>query len=192
MADPLRYRIIKLLDRPRTGAQLARELDLSRAKTHYHLKQLESAGLVTVDHIDTSSGIEEKYYACEAKFFSFTNLLPEASEVNDPVVTAASYKAVADFLSATLEVSRDIIAHHPLDLRRDSGIWMEKSVVTTREKMAGIRKKLEELRNEILAQDEVPPEDADPAEIVRFNAMLFLTTEFIEAEARKGGPEDGT
>ena len=142
MADPLRYRIIKLLDRPRTGAQIARALELPRSKAHYHLKQLETAGLVTVDHLDASAGIVEKYYVCVARFFSFTRLLPVAAAEGDPVVTAASYRAVADFLNATLEVSRDMVARRPLDLSRDGGIWMEKSVVTTRARMAKIRARI--------------------------------------------------
>lgn len=182
MADPLRYRIIKLLDRPRTGAQLARELNLSRAKTHYHLKQLEAAGLVVVDHVDTSTGMIEKYYACVASFFSFSKLLPETSEMNDPVVTAASYKAVADFLNATFEVSRDMLAHRPLDLRRDTGIWMEKSVTTTRDKMAAIRDRISVLREDILALDKESHDGIDPGDLVRFNAMLFLTPEFFDPE----------
>ena len=177
MADPLRYRIIKMLDRPRTGAQIARELNLPRAKTHYHVKQLESAGLIVVDHTDSSTGIVEKYYTSVAQFLSFSNLLPETS--SDSVVTAESYKAVADFLNATFEVSRDILATHPLDLRRDTGIWMEKSAVTTREKMAALRDKISELREEILALDKEDLKDADPKELVRFNAMLFLTPEFL-------------
>ena len=180
MADPLRYRIIKLLDRPRTGAQLARELGLTRAKTHYHIKQLEGAALIRVDHIDTSTGMVEKYYTCVARFFSFARLLPDASDINDPVITAASYKAVADFLSATIEVSRDIIAHRPLDLSRDAGIWMEKSVVTSRRKMAVIREKISALREEILALEHDDINSLSDEEIVRFNAMLFLTPEIMD------------
>ncbi len=180
MADPLRYRIIKLLDRPRTGAQIARALDLPRAKTHYHIKQLEGAGLIVVDHTDASSGIVEKYYTCVAQFLSFSKLLPETS--SDSVVTADSYKAVADFLNATFEVSRDILATHPLDLRRDAGIWMEKSAVTTREKMAALRAKISDLREEILALDHDDLENTDPNELVRFNAMLFLTPEFLQTD----------
>ena len=179
MADPLRYRIIKLLDRPRTGAQIARALDLPRSRAHYHLKQLETAGLVTVDHLDASSGIVEKYYVCVARFFSFTRLLPAAAE-GDPVVTAASYKAVADFLNATLEVSRDMVARRPLDLSADAGIWMEKSVVTTRARMAEIRARISALRDDILALERPDaPDDADRAELIRFNAMLFLTPEIL-------------
>lgn len=180
MADPIRYRIIKLLDRPKTGAQLARALNLSRAKTHYHLKQLEAARLVVVDHTDLSTGMIEKYYACVARFFSFSRLLPETSA--DPVLTAASYKAVADFLSATFEVSRDMLASSSLDLRRDTGIWMEKSAITTRENLASLRQKVSDLRDEILALDKNDHEGIPPEELISFNAMLFLTPAFLDRD----------
>ncbi|MGY6634724.1 MAG: ArsR/SmtB family transcription factor [Alkalilacustris sp.] len=190
MADPLRYRIIKLLDRPRTGAQIARALELPRSRAHYHLKQLETAGLVTVDHLDASSGIVEKYYVCVARFFSFTRLLPAATAEGDPVVTAASYKAVADFLNATLEVSRDMVARRPLDLSADGGIWMEKSVVTTRARMAEIRARISALRDDILALErptdpaapDAPAPESPRDELIRFNAMLFLTPEILGDE----------
>lgn len=182
LADPLRYQIIKLLDRPRTGAQLAREIGIPRTRVHYHLKQLEGAGLIRVDHTDIATGVVEKYYGCVARFFSFTNLLPVANELEDPVVTAASYRAVADFLNATIEVSRDMLARRRLDLRREKGIWMEKSIVTTPDKMAAIRQKISDLREEILALETTCEETADPEDIVRFNVMLFLTPEMVRSE----------
>jgi DNA-binding transcriptional ArsR family regulator len=47
IADPIRYRMCLMMTEPRTGAQLARALGITRARAHYHLNKLKEVGLVT-------------------------------------------------------------------------------------------------------------------------------------------------
>jgi DNA-binding transcriptional ArsR family regulator len=50
LASPVRLRILRLtLDRPRTNAELAAELGLTAATTHYHVKALLGAGFLAAD-----------------------------------------------------------------------------------------------------------------------------------------------
>src|SRR5262245_56350391 len=94
LADPLRYRIVDLLSEPKTGAQLARELGIPRPKIHYHLKLLAAAKLI---RLCPPNGASEMNYICVARMLSFTRLLPDPQTIADKKVTAASYKAIADF-----------------------------------------------------------------------------------------------
>lgn len=50
LSDPLRCRIVSLLiSKAYTGQQLSQELEIPRAKIHYHLTELEKNGLVAAE-----------------------------------------------------------------------------------------------------------------------------------------------
>lgn len=46
--DPLKLRLLSALHTPASASELARRFDLPRQKLNYHLKQLESAGLIRI------------------------------------------------------------------------------------------------------------------------------------------------
>ncbi|MCQ4085254.1 helix-turn-helix domain-containing protein [Saccharibacillus sp. JS10] len=65
-SDPYRLRILKtFLDfgRPATVKEVADRMGEVPAKVYYHVKKLESIGLVTIDHTEVINGIVAKYYA---------------------------------------------------------------------------------------------------------------------------------
>jgi DNA-binding transcriptional ArsR family regulator len=175
LADPLRYRIAILLGKPKTGAQIARQLEMPRAKVHYHLKVLESAGLIRLHSLDHSQGIIEKYYVLAGRVLSFERLMPDPETLDGSEVTAATYKAVADFLASMLIVSRERILRAPANLRQDEGFWLDFSGVGSPRDIARIRRKLLELRNDILAVTRKGLEQEDPSNLTKFSATLYLT-----------------
>lgn len=67
IADPLRLRLLELIrQHPRTVTELADLLDAPRTRLYYHVKLLESHGLITVDQTRVVSGLTEKRYRVTA------------------------------------------------------------------------------------------------------------------------------
>lgn len=70
LAQDLRLRILDpLIKRPMTAKQLATELDEPPQKVHYHVRELESVGLVRLVETREKGGILEKYYRAVARGF---------------------------------------------------------------------------------------------------------------------------
>ena len=68
IADPLRLRIIEqLTHQAMTVTQLAELLDEVPSKLHYHVRELEKAGLLKLVETREKGGILEKYYRAVAK-----------------------------------------------------------------------------------------------------------------------------
>jgi DNA-binding transcriptional ArsR family regulator len=175
LADPLRYRIVLLLGTPRTGAQLGRLLGLPRTQVHYHLKQLEAARLIRLHSTGVTAGMTEKYYVVVARILAFDRLISRPSALDGGSVSLATYKAVAEFLAAMLNVSRERILDAPTNLREEDGFWLDFTGIGTEAQVAGIRQKLMALRDEVLAmtRNRPPPDEMDGQ--VRFNLTAYLT-----------------
>jgi len=69
-ADPVRLRMLNLLiDKPMTGAKLARLLDIPRQRVHYHLHILEENGLIVLEEERVHRGLLEKVYRATARSY---------------------------------------------------------------------------------------------------------------------------
>lgn len=176
LAEPLRYRMIILLKKPLTCARLARELGISRAKAHYHLKQLESAGLVRFHSEGMSHGITEKFYVVVGRMFDFTRLMPTKDDLVPNNVTLASYGAIAAFLATMLEVSREHTLQSPNALRRGEGLYFDFESVLTVEQLDRVKERLQSLREEILEMSsEAEEAAANSAGLVPFHLTTSLS-----------------
>src|SRR4051812_45087773 len=72
LASPIRVHMLEHLCRePLTATQLGHLMDMAPARAHYHLKQLDAAGLVQLIERRETSGIVEKYYRAVAQRFHF-------------------------------------------------------------------------------------------------------------------------
>jgi DNA-binding transcriptional ArsR family regulator len=63
--DPIRQRVLRTMEiigTPITAKKLADELSMTPASAKHHLTQLESIGLVELDHTEIIHGINAKYY----------------------------------------------------------------------------------------------------------------------------------
>lgn len=115
-------------------------------------------------------------YICVARMLSFTRLLPDPQTIADKKVTAASYKAIADFLATMLDVSRAIILKSPAAFAKDSGAWLDMTGTLGKADFARLKKRVATLNREIVAMTSAAKarraEDA-----VRFHATVYLTPE---------------
>jgi len=78
LSDPFRAEMMmRLMEKPYTGQQLSEYFGMSRAKIHYHLKDLEKNGLIEIVHTEEKNGIIQKFYQSVASGFTpAENLLP--------------------------------------------------------------------------------------------------------------------
>jgi len=95
-SDPYRMVIMKnyyTLARPATVKQIADEMHEVPAKVHYHVKKLESAGILKLKHTKEINGIVAKFYEPTAQTFkiynqeigdiTFNNQVGDDGEIND-------------------------------------------------------------------------------------------------------------
>jgi DNA-binding transcriptional ArsR family regulator len=90
--DPVRARLLTALETPASAAALATRLGIARQKVNYHLRLLESCGLVELAEVRRHGGINERVMRATA-----------ASYVVSPAALgdgAANPDEVADHLSA--------------------------------------------------------------------------------------------
>lgn len=63
--DPIRQRVLRFMEitrTPMTSKRIADKLSMTPASAKHHLTQLESIGLVELDHTEVIHGITAKYY----------------------------------------------------------------------------------------------------------------------------------
>jgi DNA-binding transcriptional ArsR family regulator len=194
ISDPIRYSMVVMLAlAPMTGAQLARALDISRARAHYHLKLLEKAGLVQFYGEDHTSGIIEKYYRAIGRMFDFTHLLP--SENQEPLsreVTLRTLKAVSNFIVTMLDVSRKDFMNGREKANVEAGFYFNFESVLKPDQYASVKAELNTIKNQIIRMTHenelVQDEHRDSLE--KFRMTMFLTTLENTEEDQKASASD--
>lgn len=85
LSDPLRTEMMmRLLEKPYTGQQLSEYFNLSRAKIHYHLKELEKNELIELVYTEEKNGIIQKFYQSVARGFTpAAELLPHIDVLSE-------------------------------------------------------------------------------------------------------------
>jgi DNA-binding transcriptional ArsR family regulator len=69
MLNPLRLRMLELLDKPNSATGLAKVLDEPRQKVNYHLRALEKAGLVRLVETRRRRNCEERIVVATARSY---------------------------------------------------------------------------------------------------------------------------
>ncbi|EPY07798.1 transcriptional regulator [Paenibacillus alvei TS-15] len=171
LSDPLRCRIVSLLiPKSYTGQQLSQELEIPRAKIHYHLNELEKHELIAVAKTEVKNGIIQKFYRSAAKsFIPATHLLPHGEEVGDyyreltvHTLERARLRAIsAPERAFQLEAS---------DWDSISRLSVQVQIWSTKEKILAWRKKYRALLEELDQFDE--PEETEG------NWYYLMTTGF--------------
>lgn len=128
ISDPLRSKILmKLLEKPFTGQQLSEQFQLSRAKIHYHLKELEKNGLIKIVKREEKNGIIQKFYQSVARGFTPSlELLPHTEEIGE-AARQILYQMLAETQSRVLSApSKSFLkagSENPADWNHLGSIW---------------------------------------------------------------------
>ncbi|MGF2617048.1 ArsR family transcriptional regulator [Rossellomorea aquimaris] len=85
LSDPFRVKLmLRLVESPFTGQQLSEIFDLSRARIHYHLRELEKLGLIEIVKTEEKNGIIQKFYQSVASgFYPDASLMPHTEEISN-------------------------------------------------------------------------------------------------------------
>lgn len=177
IVDPIRYRMCLMLTKPRTGAQLARALGISRARAHYHLNALKDVGLVTFCGERTSPhGIVEKYYQAIAEYLDFSRLLPSEEQTFAPdETTLKTFGAAIRFIANLLDFSREGITR--LKAREGLGIGFHYTLNSnlTVDQFRFLRKELKAIKDRIIEMEHENHQSGEDPDRVNCQIMLFLT-----------------
>ena len=177
ISDPIRYRMyFIMMDGPRTGAQLARALGISRARAHYHLNILKEVGLVTFYGEGISHGITEKYYQPIAEYLDFSRLMPQDQETLVPnEVTLRSFKTAIKFIANLLDSSREGIAHLKVHEGLGLGFHYILNSKLTPDQFGLVKEELIALKNRIIEMERKNEHSDDNTSWVNCRTTLFLT-----------------
>jgi DNA-binding transcriptional ArsR family regulator len=85
LSDPFRIKVMmRLVEKPYTGQQLSELFEMSRARIHYHLKELEKLGLIEIVKTEEKNGIVQKFFqSVSSGFYPDASLLPHKEEISE-------------------------------------------------------------------------------------------------------------
>lgn len=160
ISDPLRTKmLIFLVEQPHTGQMLAQELNLSRAKILYHLRELEKHKIIQLVRKEERGGNILKFYQAVARGFIPADHLLNYVESKD--ATRQSYLEVIDraktrVLTApdkSFELNTSNVEEWPkLSIQKEFKVSKEKFLEFTR-KYRELLEKLEEKDTDIEKQN---------------------------------------
>lgn len=182
IAEPTRWRILDLLvQRPMTGAQLARALGIPRTRAHYHLKVLEKVGLIELDAEQIHQGIVEKYYQAIAKQFRTDYLLDRSRIADSQRDAMETGQTIRDLMLAMLDLARIDIVHDGIlpNLAR-FGFQRQDEWYLTVEQTDALMRDLRQLAEQYAAHDRQnrPAKDTTPFVYLRHTWLLTPVAPF--------------
>lgn len=154
IADPLRLELLTLLGEAKTAKQLAAELVVPTTRLYYHLRVLESHGLIKVVSRRIVSGIEEKTYRSLGD-----NWMP-APEITDAALESSGVVgSLINLVQAQMSVAmRANPDGHLGEVDSAAPVLMLTRVSLDRESLVDFQKKLYSLIEEHVCQDSSAPE----------------------------------
>lgn len=184
-----------MMTEPKTGAQLARALGISRARAHYHLKILKEVGLVTFYGEGNSHGITEKYYQMVAHYLDSSKLIPKDQPSLIPnEITLRSFKAAVKFIANLLDTSREGISRLKVHEGLGMGFHYTLNTRLTPDQFRLVRDELVTLKNRIIDMERANERSDESLPLVNCRTTLFLTPmsdDLLETEPEHAENDDG-
>jgi DNA-binding transcriptional ArsR family regulator len=162
LSDPFRVKLmLRLVESPYTGQQLSEIFDLSRARIHYHLRELEKLGLIEIVKTEEKNGIIQKFYQSVASgFYPDASLMPHKEEISDTkrqMLYAMLDRTMTRLMEAPSEAFEEAGPDDPSDWNILATSWETK---VTEENFKWYTKKyfelLEEFQNRVKEDQENP------------------------------------
>ncbi|GGF18089.1 transcriptional regulator [Halobacillus andaensis] len=184
LGDPFRSELLlRLMEKPKTGQQLSEVFNLSRARIHYHLKELEKNDLIEIVHKEEKNGIVQKFYQAVAGGF-----VPDQSLIPYSDMT----ETVRQMMVSMLEQSKRRILAAPEESLQDQSSskepaeWKYRSsayeIHATEEDFKAWQQKFSNLMDEL--KEIQRPEPSPDAKLYYFH-MLGLQIEENYLEKKK-------
>ncbi len=156
ISDPLRTKmLIHLVEQPHTGQMLAQELNLSRAKVLYHLRELEKYGIIQLVRKEERGGNILKFYQAVARgFIPADHLL---TYVESKEATRQSYLEVLDRAKTrVLTAPDDSFELHSSNVEEWNNLSLQTEFTVSQKKFVEFTQKYRELLDSLKEEDDVP------------------------------------
>jgi len=177
ISDPLRTKILMyLVERPFTCHQLAEELNLTRAKILYHLRELEKHDFIKLVKKVEQGGNLLKYYQAVARgFIPADDLL---NFVESQEATRQSYLEVLNRAKTrVLTAPNSSFEINSSEVKEWDSLSLQSEVSVTKEKFLEFTKKYRELINELVTNDEIAEKNNYYVMITAFKIDEFIFSE---------------
>lgn len=141
-SDPYRLRIMKTFvdfGRPATVKEVADRMGEVPAKVYYHVKKLESIGLVSIDHTEVINGIVAKYYLYHAGEIEI-----QSAEI-EPEMRGVYWSNVSRMLAQQFDQVKEKFLRRAGGSSVDTGRFTQNVLYMTREEAEEVSRKIEEL-----------------------------------------------
>ncbi|MGE8001278.1 ArsR/SmtB family transcription factor [Lysinibacillus sp. NPDC093190] len=155
ISDPLRTKILMyLVERPYTCHQLAEELNLTRAKILYHLRELEKHNFIKLVKKVEQGGNLLKYYQAVARGFIPADHLLNFVESQE--ATRQSYLEVLNRAKTrVLTAPNSSFEINSSEVEDWDSLSLQSEVSVTKEKFLEFTKKYRELVDELVTDNEI-------------------------------------
>lgn len=156
ISDPLRTKmLIHLVEQPHTGQMLAQELNLSRAKVLYHLRELEKYGIIQLVRKEERGGNILKFYQAVARgFIPADHLL---TYVESKEATRQSYLEVIDRAKTRVLTAPDeSFELHSSNVEEWNNLSLQTEFTVSQKKFVEFTQKYRELLETLKEEDDDP------------------------------------
>lgn len=122
--DPFRTKIMRIMknaDRPMTVKEIADSMDVSPAKVYYHVKKLESIGVLFIKYTKEINGIIAKYYDFTADTISLE--VPQTEDAKTAVHSRMT-KLYGSYFDEAKQKFYDSITPKPQDDKNEQNIFI--------------------------------------------------------------------
>lgn len=179
ISDPLRTKILMfLVEKPYTCHQLAEELNLTRAKVLYHLRELEKHEFIKLVNKVEQGGNLLKYYQAVARgFIPADNLL---NFVESQEATRQSYLEVLNRAKTRVLTAPDSsFEFNSSAVEEWDSLSLQSEVFVSKEKFLEFTKKYRELIDELVTNEKTEEKNKNNYYVM---ATAFKIDEFIFSE----------
>lgn len=183
-ADDLRLHLLHLLiEKPYTGSQLARLLNLPRQKIHYHLKVLKDAGLIVVQKESEVKGLRELYYRTVARAF----YVPE-DDVRSLKINEFIKSKEGAIIMAHLDLVKSDIQNHTSTKAKEFIYCTQETALLTPEQLQELRQELSQISRKARRLGDANLENGDiPLQAIR---LTIFNVPITNLENQEEQPSD--
>lgn len=177
MVEFNRYQILGLLiERPMTGAQIARKLNLERHRIYYHLNLLEEHGLIRFQGERRVRGVIERYYRATARLYLFEHLIKKAAqEKYSSPNSLRVMKALRSGINATFIDSYRYFQEPDLDATMQGpGTFWEHDILLTSEQAQELSDQMYQLLYDVARLDKENRKQYAEDELLPFRGLCIL------------------
>lgn len=175
ISDPLRLQIVRAVSgcnqegRLCSVKQIADALDLPQARLYYHIKQLESQGLLVVEDTHIVSGIVEKLYRVQAY-----RIIVASDLFNSEAGKETIFPLLSEMLNKVYKDLRALLEKPDERTRKENISISRHSMRLPADKVQEYSQRLEQLLDEIEAEVAAAPKES--AQAFTFFSVLYPET----------------